>query len=136
MIDTIGIEEKINQLLGTQPGEKVSPGQAVKAMILNGLGLVSAPLYLFSKFFEGKALMFLRTCQARVHECPECGYKTDRDVAAAQVVRNRGVSAVGQTVDEIACGRDASGTGSSSLDGTERDRNFLEAILGSPFHNL
>lgn len=55
MIDTIGIEEKINQLVGTQPGEKVSPGQAVKAMILNGLGLVSAPLYLFSKFFEGKA---------------------------------------------------------------------------------
>lgn len=55
MIDAIGIVEKINQLVGTQPGEKVSPGQAVKAMILNGLGLVSAPLYLFSKFFEGKA---------------------------------------------------------------------------------
>ncbi len=55
MIDAIGIEEKINQLVGTQLGEKVSPGQAVKAMILNGLGLVSAPLYLFSKFFEGKA---------------------------------------------------------------------------------
>lgn len=55
MIDAIGIEEKINHLVGTQPEEKVSPGQAVKAMILNGLGLVSAPLYLFSKFFEGKA---------------------------------------------------------------------------------
>jgi transposase len=55
MIDVIGIEEKINHLVGTQSGEKVSPGQAVKAMILNGLGLVSAPLYLFSKFFEGKA---------------------------------------------------------------------------------
>lgn len=55
MIDGIGIVEKINDLVGTQPGEKVSPGQAVKAMILNGLGLVSAPLYLFSKFFEGKA---------------------------------------------------------------------------------
>ncbi len=55
MIDVIGIEEKINHLVGTQPGEKVSPGQAVKAMILNGLGLISAPLYLFSKFFEGKA---------------------------------------------------------------------------------
>ena len=55
MIDAIGIEEKINHLVGTQPGEKVSPGQAVKAMILNGLGLVSAPLYLFYKFFEGKA---------------------------------------------------------------------------------
>jgi transposase len=55
MIDEIGIVEKINQLVGEQPGEIVSPGHAVKAMILNGLGLVSAPLYLFSKFFEGKA---------------------------------------------------------------------------------
>lgn len=55
IIDDIGIVEKINHLVGTQPGEKVSTGQAVKAMILNGLGLVSAPLYLFSKFFEGKA---------------------------------------------------------------------------------
>ena len=27
----------------------------VKGMILNGLGLVSSPLYLFSRFFEGKA---------------------------------------------------------------------------------
>ncbi|MFB2976183.1 hypothetical protein [Microseira sp. BLCC-F43] len=44
--------------------------------------------------------------------------------------------AVGQTVEEIACGRDASGTGSSSLDGTGRDRKFFEAILGSPHHNL
>ncbi|MGB7440825.1 MAG: transposase [Coleofasciculaceae cyanobacterium] len=72
----------------------------------------------------------------RVHECPECGYKTDRDVAAAQVIRSRGVSTVGLTVAQIACGRDASGTDSVSLDGTERSRNFLEAILGSPFHNL
>lgn len=47
--------EKINQLLGTHPQEIVSPGQAVKAMIINGLGLVSAPLYLFEKFFVGKA---------------------------------------------------------------------------------
>jgi len=34
--------------VGEQPGEIVSPGQVVKAMLLNGLGLVSAPLYLFS----------------------------------------------------------------------------------------
>lgn len=68
----------------------------------------------------------------RVHECPECGYKTDRDVASAQVIRNRGVSAVGQTVAEIACGRDASGAESLSLGGTERSRKFLKAILGSP----
>lgn len=55
MIDEIGIVEQINQLVGEQAGEIVSPGHAVKAMILNGLGLVSAPLYLFSRFFEGKA---------------------------------------------------------------------------------
>ena len=54
IIDRIQIVEKINQLVGCQPGEIVSPGHAVKAMILKGLGLVSAPLYLFSKFFEGK----------------------------------------------------------------------------------
>jgi transposase len=55
IIDEIGIEGKINELLGEKPGEKVSAGQVVKAMILNGLGLVSSPLYLFEKFFEGKA---------------------------------------------------------------------------------
>src|SRR4028118_1679630 len=71
-----------------------------------------------------------KNLSVRVHECTECGYKTDRDVAAAQVVRNRGVSAVGQMVEEIACGRDASGAESFSLDGTGRDRKFLEAILG------
>ncbi|WP_223257428.1 RNA-guided endonuclease InsQ/TnpB family protein [Phormidesmis priestleyi] len=34
----------------------------------------------------------------RVHECDECGYITDRDVAAAQVVMQRGLVAVGHTV--------------------------------------
>ncbi|MDJ0743560.1 MAG: transposase [Xenococcaceae cyanobacterium MO_167.B27] len=34
----------------------------------------------------------------RVHSCPECGYTTDRDVAAAQIVMQRGVVAVGHTV--------------------------------------
>jgi len=34
----------------------------------------------------------------RVHRCGECGYITDRDVAAAQVVMQRGLAAVGHTV--------------------------------------
>ena len=34
----------------------------------------------------------------RVHSCPECGYTTDRDVAAAQIVAQRGIVAVGHTV--------------------------------------
>ncbi|MEG4287394.1 transposase [Microcoleus sp. C2C3] len=32
----------------------------------------------------------------RVHKCSECGYETNRDVAAAQVVLQRGYTAVGQ----------------------------------------
>ena len=56
LIDEIGIERKINELLGEQIAEKVTAGQVVKGMILNGLGLVSSPLYLFSRFFEGKAI--------------------------------------------------------------------------------
>ncbi|MEB3885584.1 transposase [Lyngbya sp. CCY1209] len=34
----------------------------------------------------------------RVHDCPECGYRTDRDVAAAQAIVKRGLAAVGHTV--------------------------------------
>jgi putative transposase len=41
----------------------------------------------------------------RVHECPECGYKTDRDVAAAQVVVQRGLAAVGHTVKMLSEGK-------------------------------
>ncbi|RCJ33090.1 transposase, partial [Nostoc minutum NIES-26] len=55
IIDEMGLVEQINQLLGTHPQEIISAGQVIKAMILNGLGFVSAPLYLFEKFFEGIA---------------------------------------------------------------------------------
>lgn len=55
LIDEIGLVEQIDQLIGRHPKEIVSAGQVVKAMILNGLGFVSAPLYLFERFFEGKA---------------------------------------------------------------------------------
>lgn len=53
--DAMGLVEGLDRLLGTDPQEIVTPGQAVKAMILNGLGFVSAPLYLLEKFFLGKA---------------------------------------------------------------------------------
>ncbi len=55
IIDDLGIVEQINTRIGRSSREKVSAGVIVKAMILNGLGFVSAPLYMFSKFFEGKA---------------------------------------------------------------------------------
>jgi transposase len=55
IIDEIALVEEIDHLLGTHSQEHVSPGQVLKAMILNGLGFVSAPLYLFEEFFVGKA---------------------------------------------------------------------------------
>lgn len=41
----------------------------------------------------------------RTHVCSNCGYTTDRDVAAAQVVLIRGLAAVGQTVKMLAEGK-------------------------------
>jgi transposase len=55
IIDEIGIVEIINRLLGTHPLEEISAGYVVKALILNCLGFLTAPLYLFSQFFQGKA---------------------------------------------------------------------------------
>ena len=55
IVDEIGIVEIIDRLLGTHPLEEVSAGHVVKALILNCLGFLTAPLYLFSQFFVGKA---------------------------------------------------------------------------------
>lgn len=60
IIDEIGLVEQINQLLGQHPAQRVSAGHAVKAMILNGLGFVSGALYMFPRFFEGKATEHLK----------------------------------------------------------------------------
>ncbi len=64
-----------------------------------------------------------KTLDNRVHNCPECGYMTHRDVAAAQVIRNRGLSEEGRFLDvkEIACGGGLAGTG-NSLVKSQRDR--------------
>jgi transposase len=48
--------EVINQKLGVDNREKITAGQVIKALILNGLGIVSCPLYLFSQFFAYKAI--------------------------------------------------------------------------------
>ena len=55
IVDEIGIVEVIDKEIGTDIREKVSAGQVVKAMIINCMGFLTAPLYLFSEFFEGKA---------------------------------------------------------------------------------
>lgn len=55
IIDDIGLEEIINEIVGFDNRELVTAGQVVKAIILNGLGFISKPLYLFPQFFEDKA---------------------------------------------------------------------------------
>lgn len=68
----------------------------------------------------------------RVHFCLECGYQTDRDVAASQVVKKRGLinlSAEGQSVlQQNACGEDI-GLGNSK-------KQELQIVkFGIPHHN-
>ncbi len=66
----------------------------------------------------------------RIHSCPVCFYTTSRDVAAAQVIRNRGLELVSGSghdleVKEIVCRPDAAGTGGNvSLAGTGRSRKL------------
>ncbi|MCP6761149.1 MAG: DUF4277 domain-containing protein [Fischerella sp. CENA71] len=52
IIDAIVLVEIINELIIEEKGEKISAGHVVKAMILNGLGFVSKPLYMFPQYFE------------------------------------------------------------------------------------
>ena len=59
LVDELGLVEYLNEQVGVDPRERLSIGVVVKAMILNGLGFVSAPLYLFEQFFVGKATAHL-----------------------------------------------------------------------------
>lgn len=67
IIDEIGIVEKVsvaghppsNELIGTDSREIINCGEVVKAIILNGMGFVAQPLYLFSNFFQDKAVEHL-----------------------------------------------------------------------------
>jgi len=58
-LDHLGIVDYINQQLGEKDTTKISAGLVVKAMILNGLGFINSPLYLFSQFFEDQPLEYL-----------------------------------------------------------------------------
>jgi transposase len=59
LVDEIGMVELADEVLDRHSLNHISPGQVLKAIILNGLGFVSAPLYLFSEFFEGKPVEHL-----------------------------------------------------------------------------
>ncbi len=54
-IDLIG---QIDRQVGDK-GRKVSVGQAIQAMVLNGLGFVNRPLYLTPEFYANKPVAWL-----------------------------------------------------------------------------
>jgi transposase len=54
IIDELGLVELTDEVLNGKSRVHVTTGQVVKAMLLNCMGFVSAPLYLFSEFFESK----------------------------------------------------------------------------------
>ncbi len=56
----IGLVEEIDKLTKSDPQKKVSVGQSILALILNGMGLtMSKPLYLVSEFFKNKPIDLL-----------------------------------------------------------------------------
>lgn len=59
VIDELGLVALIDAELSVHKLQHISAGQVVKAMILNAMGFVSAPLYLFSEFFQGKPVEHL-----------------------------------------------------------------------------
>jgi transposase len=61
VIDDLGLVEAIDGRLQRDKNglEEISPGEAIKGMILNGLGFVSKPLSLTPRFFQNKPLELL-----------------------------------------------------------------------------
>ena len=65
----------------------------------------------------------------RVHNCQYCGVTLDRDVAAAKVIENRGIVAVGQPVNfENACGERGAGIEQLTLFAAEGMRSDLVTV--------
>ncbi|MEO1148897.1 MAG: IS1634 family transposase [Cyanobacteria bacterium J06638_22] len=67
LIDELGLVELTDGRIEPHCLEHVSAGQVVKAMILNALGFLSAPLYLFSEFFDSKAVSHLLGEEVEAH---------------------------------------------------------------------
>jgi len=56
MFEELGLGEVVDASLGQDSEATLSPGMCLKAMIVNGLGFTTRPLYLSASFFETKAV--------------------------------------------------------------------------------
>jgi transposase len=59
VLGRIQLVKTVDRLVGPRPEEKVSTGMALKAAILNALGFVASPLYLFGHYGQGKPTEWL-----------------------------------------------------------------------------
>jgi transposase len=59
IIKDLGIVEKIDERIPSNPEEEITTGEAIAGMILNGLGFSDRPLTLVPQFFENKPLEIL-----------------------------------------------------------------------------
>ena len=57
--DEIGIVEEIDKAIPPDPRQRLTVGECVKAMVINGLGFASRPLSLTPQFFSNKPLEIL-----------------------------------------------------------------------------
>jgi Transposase len=55
----INVASEIDRIVGVDPRQKVTCGEAVVAMVLNALGFVDRPLYLFPEFMGTKPVEIL-----------------------------------------------------------------------------
>ena len=57
----IGLVEEIDRIIGVNGRQKVTTGESVMSMVINALGFVSRPLYLFPEFMGNKPVeLFFR----------------------------------------------------------------------------
>jgi len=59
VIKDLGLKDMLEEKLGKQEGEKISAGEAIVGMILNGLGFTNSVLSLHPHFFENRPLEWL-----------------------------------------------------------------------------
>jgi transposase len=103
------IVERINALLPVHEDRVVSPGHAVVALILNGLGFTNRRLYLTPQFFASKPVERLLDAPIKAQDLSDytLGHALD-DIAAYGVSRLFGAVAFGIALDHrsssnIAC---------------------------------
>jgi transposase len=135
IVDEIGLVEQVNALLGTHPQAVVSLGQVLKAMILNGLGFLSAPLYLFSQFFEGKAIEHLFGAGVEAHHLNDdrLGRALDRfyDYGVTKLFTTLALRAAEQF--GVECDRVHLDSSSMAVEGEYvKDETPLSEVAGAP----